>query len=174
MIDDILGGRKKRPIRDLNIVPILDMLTTIIFFLLLSAAFTEFTKVTIPPAAVSTTHDPKAEEPLSPKLMAETAGEGLNVKLMWTGKSPGSFHDTVKSAPGENPEVRRQNVIAQTGELMKKFAAAHPGEKTLQVGLGERVAYQDMISVMDGARPVIPDLVMISYGEVSARMPGGR
>lgn len=155
MIDDILQRRPKKHTRDLNIVPILDMLTTVIFFLLMSTTFIEYTKLTLPPAKTVTSTTPSASNPITPKLIVVPKGENFTLKLTWQGKQPGE--DAVLSSEA--------NVVPKLMDVLKKFSAKYPSEKTLQVSLEKDVPYQVLISVMDSARDVIPDVVLLSYHE---------
>ncbi|HLE00749.1 MAG TPA: biopolymer transporter ExbD [Bdellovibrionota bacterium] len=170
MIDDIFAKRPKRHIQDLNIVPILDMFTTIIFFLLLSTGFLEYTKLTVPPSKVSTITDPVVPPPLAPKIiLAKTKREELRLFMFWSGENPGEVSETFK--PLDERE-RRQAILRISDKFARDFSAKYPKEKSLQVGLGSKLPYQDLISVMDGVRDVMSDLVLISHHEADARAAG--
>jgi biopolymer transport protein ExbD len=158
MYDDILRRRPKKHMRDLNIVPILDMLTTVIFFLLMSTSFIEYTKLTLPPAKSEASTAKPGSVPVAPKLWV-TAGANHDYKLhlMWEGAKPGS----------EKLEVTQADLVPKLKELLKKFAGDYPTEKTLQVSLDKLVKYQILISVMDGARDIVPDVILLSYTEVN-------
>ena len=166
MIDGIFEKRHRRHIKDLNIVPILDMLTTVIFFLLMSTSFLEFTKLTVPPSQTTAASGAATAPPLSPKLVLVQRAEGLKLLLTWGGAAPGEAIETLKAS---NPDERRERVLEASRKLVEAFAKEHPSEKTLQLGLGARIPYQDLISAMDGARETLPDIVLISHHEAEAR-----
>jgi biopolymer transport protein ExbD len=157
MLDDILQRRPKRHIKDLNIVPILDMLTTVIFFLLMSTSFIEYTKLTLPPASTSSAPIESKDPPVAPKVFV-TQKDGdtqYNIRLQWAGGHPGQ----------QVVEADEASILAKTQELLKNFTQNYPKEKTLQVSMGKLVKYQALISVMDGARDYTPDMVLMSYME---------
>ncbi len=156
MIEQILHTKKKKHVQDLNIVPILDMLTTVIFFLLMSTTFMEYTKLTLPPAASVVATGKNATQPMNPKLLLRGRGNGkFLATLSWGGQNPGQSQD---AADGRTllDVVRKQVGI---------FSKRYPEEKTLQVSLERTLPYQSLISVMDGAREHLPDIVLVSYHE---------
>lgn len=156
MIDDILQQKPKRHVKDPNIVPILDMLTTVIFFLLMSTSFIEYTKLTLPPAStVSAPPNPgKNVPPLAPKALLTKRGEAYRIVLSWGGEQPG------QSEAGAADEA---TILGGMKRLAQGFAERYPNEKTLQVSLGRDVRYQSLISMMDGAKDFLPDIVLVSY-----------
>lgn len=147
---------------DLNIVPILDMLVCVIFFLLLTTSFMVLTKQTLPPSSVSTITDPVIPPPVSPKLSLIESNQGLKAQLSWSGLHPGKLEEQVAKDD-------RDALIQKVGELMQKFAKSYPNEKTLQIGLGAQIEYQNLISVMDAVKEVTPDMVLFDYREAEAR-----
>lgn len=161
MIDQIFEKRPKRKVIDLNIVPILDMLVTVIFFLLLSTTFLEYVKLTVPPSAVASVLGDDERKPVSPKFFVKKSGEELNLSLQWAGSTPG-----VRSARAVASD--RGSVIEKSRSLVDEFAKSYPSEKTVQLGLGAEVPYQNLVSVMDGIRPALPDVVLVHYREAEA------
>jgi biopolymer transport protein ExbD len=156
MIDDILQKRPKKHVKDLNIVPILDMLTTVIFFLLMSTSFIEYTKLTLPPASTSSAPIENKDPPVAPRIMVTQKDEATYViRLSWNGKNPGQ-------SAGEADESK---IAEKTAEILTRFAKNYPAEKTLQVSMGKLVKYQALVSVMDGARDHLPDVVLTGYSE---------
>ena len=158
MFDEIMQRRPKRHLGGLNIVPILDMLTTIIFFLLISTSFIEYTKLTLPPAKMVISTKLAGTKPVLPKLLVTAIGKDYSLRLVWQGSEPGS----------DQAEARQSTVASQLQTLIEKFALKYPAEKTLQVSLDRGVNYQVLISVMDGARALMPDVVLLSYQEVTS------
>jgi hypothetical protein len=173
-MDDFFEKPRRRLVRELNIVPIIDMLTTVIFFLLLSTTFMEYTKLTVPPSKVSTITDPVAPPPLAPKLAFVRQGSGYRLVLSWAGATGGEISKDFQPDAGTDlasPKTA-QALLEFTKAAVGEFATKFPGEKSLQLGLGRDVAYQGLIAVMDGAREKMPDVVLISYDEAEARVRG--
>jgi biopolymer transport protein ExbD len=173
MQDDMFQKPHRRPQKDLNIVPILDMMTTIVFFLLLSTSFIEFTKITVPPSRVSTITAPERPPPAQPKLYVMKVPEGIRLQLNWSGKNAGSRFELYTSEPSPDPATDQLRHDAdRIQELAKKMTEEYkqkfPDEKTLQVGMGSQVPYEDLIAVMDGVRDQMGDIVLISHTEVDA------
>jgi len=152
----------RRHVSELNIVPVLDMLTTIIFFLLLSTSFMEFNKLTVPPAQVSTITDPVAPPPLQPRLAVTRVGASYQVLLTWAGPVPGS----VKQAD----VASAQALFTVLSKVVKEFKVRFPSESTLQMGLGRDVPFEDLIWAMDAVRESISDIVLYSPEEAEAEM----
>ena len=162
MIDQIFQKKPKKPTRDLNIVPILSMLTTVIFFLLMSTSFIEYTKLTLPPSqSVAAPLGAEAVKSLAPILYVRPVGTPVGTKielhLTWQGKDPG--HDLIESEP--------EMVLSQAEVLFRKFNSQFPLEKTLQISLEKSIKYQTLISIMEATKNLIPDIVLLSYREVN-------
>jgi len=165
-MNDLFPKPHRRRIQELNIVPILDMLTTVIFFLLLSTSFIEFNKLTVPPSRVSTITDPIAPPPMQPKMILVRKGDGRRLLMTWAGKTPGERSEII------GPDIVGAALVELSKKVITDFSEKYPGEKSLQLGLGSDVAYQDLVAVMDGAREHMPDIVLISYQEAEARARG--
>ncbi len=164
-MDDFFIKPTKKTIKELNLVPIIDMFTTVIFFLLLSTTFMTLSKLTVPPSKVSTTSSVSNEMPVSPKLFLIQAQDGEKLILTWTGQNPGRILVQVSPQEWENNSLLFIEKVKNTvSEFKKKF----PLEKSIQIGLGKEVPYQNLISLMDGVKEIIPDLVLISYQEVDS------
>lgn len=165
-MDDFFPGKRNRRIQlDLNVVPILDMLVCIIFFLLLSTSFVGYTKLTLPPSGVSTITEPLAPPPLNPKLLIAGGEKELKVVLTWEGASPGH---RIKKLNYENIYQEQEKVTADLKLILEEFVADHAQQKTLQLGMASSVPYQVLINAMDSARELLPDQVLISYQEAQA------
>lgn len=164
---DLETERKHTPEPDL--VPILDGLTAVIFFLLLSVSFVGLTKVTLPPSAssVSTSSD---DRPLSGRLRAYTQGGTVLLRLEWLGKNPGSYKESVLR--GE-PSKKNKALLETAKDLTEKFKQKYPNESTLQLALAENMTYQEMISIMDGALLNIKDIALSSYHDATRSEESG-
>jgi len=158
--DDLLFVKRRRTMREPSLVPIIDMMTTVIFFLLLSAGFTEFTKHTLPPSKTSTITDPVAPPPLAPKLIVGKEGDGLALLLTWGGTEPGI----------ERKKITEEELESSVRDFLTPFHEKYPAEKSLQMALEPGLPYRHLIGAMDGAREMLPDLVLISGEEAEARM----
>lgn len=170
MMDEMFSRPHRRKVQDLNIVPILDMLTTVIFFMLLSVTFLELVKVTVPPSATTTVAPSAGPPPAQPRMTLLPAKGGLRLELRWSGANPGSSAAVIEAT---DPDKRRAEIVEKSGRLSKAFAQTYPGEKTLQLGLGSRLGFQNLISVMDGVRAALPDIVLISYADAESAAGGG-
>lgn len=160
MIDEILQKRPKKHVQDLNIVPILDMLTTVIFFLLMSTSFIEYTKLTLPPAStVEAAPSKNNAPPLAPKAWVTRKEGKIWVRLMWAGERPGQT----------SAEAEESTLTAEARALAESFSKQYPSEKTLQVSMARDVNYQSLISLMDGVKDFLPDVVLVSYSEAESR-----
>lgn len=166
-MDEMFSREHRRNQIDLNIVPIMDMLICVIFFLLLSTTFMGFTNLQVPPSSVTTVmSEPGKTEPLAPKMMAFIRDNALQIRLEWRGAKPGA--QTAQVAP-KNLVGRAMTVQDETRALVKKFKDQYPNENTLQMSLSAEIPYQILIAMMDGAREQLPDVVLYSYNEVDAR-----
>ena len=163
-MDDFFERPQRKPVRDLNLVPVIDMFTTVLFFLLLSTSFYGFTKLTVPPSKVSVNTDPLVPPPLSARLLVAPGPEGnLSVVMSWVGAEPGKLEATATQETLE-PKVKG---------LVEQFSQKHPMERTVQLGLAPGVNYQALIWAMDGARQKLPDIVLISPEDALARLGSG-
>ncbi len=167
MFEGIRKGR--RDLLEISVVPILDMWTGVIFFMLLSTAFVELTKLTLPPSSVSQVARTSRVIPTNPKLFLDLRGKELQVLITWSGSDPGSDRTTLHVPQGPKYPVALKNQIRR---MVEGFVRKFPAEKTLQIGLGPEVSYQILIAVMDGAQVIMPDVVLISYQEAVARLSG--
>jgi biopolymer transport protein ExbD len=148
-----------------ELVPILDALTCIIFFLMYTTTFMELTSVTLPPSAVSMVSkaDSTKTVPVSPKLFVDIKDQTIVIILKWTGSSPGTLS---KKLDRTKPERYSQELQKIVEDLIADFAKKFPNEKSMQVALAERGTYQELISVMDGITKTVPDVVLLSPDDV--------
>lgn len=158
-MDDLIVKPERRHIKEPNLVPVIDMFTVVIFFLILSTSFFSFTKITIPPSKVSVNTDPLAPPPLGAKLLLRKKLNQVNILLQWTGSSPGQEVETASL----------DKVFEVTGKLAKKYKSIQPKERTIQLGMSPDTPYQTLIDAMDGIRESLPDMVLISPDEALAR-----
>jgi len=169
MLDLFVLSKKRHEIPDLNVVPILDMLISVIFFLLLTTTFLQFTKQSLPPSSLAKITSPPRPPPVQAKLMGVMKGDSIHIVLNWNGETPGSVSKIVALDPAKTEESQKA-LLQTTTEMITDFSGRFPAEKTIQIGLGENVPYQDLITIMDGAKDKLPDMVLFSYQEATARM----
>jgi biopolymer transport protein ExbD len=173
-MDNLFDYPEKRAISELNLVPIIDMFTTVIFFLLLSTMFIAYTKLTVPPSKVSTITQPLAPPPLAATLLVgNEQDDKVRMVLQWSGKEPG--HSKAEAPTQAAPTTEQGStspstppgspVIAATKKLISDFHARYPGERTIRIAMARTVEYQNLISVMDAVREDMPDVVLVSYDE---------
>jgi biopolymer transport protein ExbD len=163
-MDDFYKPVVKQGIHDLSVVPILDMFISLIFFLVLSISFIPLTKLTIPPSGISKITEPLAPPPLSPKLLVKKKGSALIAELRWEGREPGRNQETWNEEIWRSPE----SLVKKVSELLEKSRDLLVGEKTLQISLSAETELQVLISVMDGSRAALPDIVLNSNAEADA------
>lgn len=163
MVDDLFTRTPRRKVQDLNIVPILDMLTTVIFFLLLSTSFLEYVKLSVPPASVSTVPPDRDPLPANPKLVLVGSGKsGMQLRLSWGGSAPGTRTSDVRPADGVSA---KSEVQAKARELAAEFKKLNGAEKTLKIALSAQLPHQYLIAVMDGVKEFLPDVVLLSHAD---------
>jgi biopolymer transport protein ExbD len=150
-----------------ELVPILDALTCIIFFLMYTTTFMELTSLTLPPSAVSKVQSTTTADsnPLTPKIFVEVENQKIEMVLKWTGTSPGNIK---KSVTRSHAERYSKELEATVAEMVSEFSKKFPNEKTLQLGIAERGTYQELITIMDGIRKSIQDIVLISPDDVKS------
>ena len=155
----------RRHVPEPELVPILDALTCIIFFLMYTTTFMELTSVILPPSSTSLVSkaDPSKGIPIIPKLFIDIVDRTIVVKMKWSGKNPGS---TTKKMDRTQPERYSKELQGVVETMVADFAAKFPDEKSLQVGVSERGTYQELISVMDGITKSVPDVVLLSPDDV--------
>ncbi len=156
---DLDSSDSRRQVPEPDLVPIMDALTAVIFFMLLSITFIGMTKISIPPSFVSAAGSSTAT-PLSPIVKANLVGEQVRVRLEWIGTKPGHFEEMAErtGAAGKN-----DSLIDAARILSEKFKERFPDEKSIQIALAPELNYQELISIMDGLRTNHNDLVLTSY-----------
>jgi len=149
-----------------DLVPIVDCLVSVIFFLLFSTTFIELTKVTLPPAAFTASASADKTPPLSPKFYVDVKGSALALQLSWSGSSPGAIKKTIARADFKTASAELEDKV---NEMASEFIAKHEKEKSIQLALAEDAHYQELITVMDGLRKSIADIVLMSPDEVNRK-----
>lgn len=154
--NELFEVRRRRHVGEINIVPILDMLTIIIFFLLISASFLQYNKISIPPAKTSLVESVEGI-PLQLKLLLVKSGAEQKLLMFWNGAKPGSMvqNFALTATPKE--------IATKAREFAIKFKSEYKDESTIQLGLGANVSYGNLVSLMDAVRSSLPSVVLVSY-----------
>lgn len=169
-MDLFLERRIRSDHREIPLAPILDLLVIVIFFLLLSVSFVEYTKQTLPPATVSSIADPLARPPTAPKLVLVQDKHALMFLLSWIGEKPGELSARLGASDIANTVTVRK----QVEELAMKFHERFPEEKSIQLGLSAQLPYQVMISALDGLQAHVPDVILMSSVDASRMASGAK
>lgn len=146
----------------IDLVPILDALVVVIFFLVLSISFTELTKVTMPPVQV--VENPQKSESSAPAvkaiLLASFENGRINLIIKWNNESSSYLQETLDRATSSAGSLEKAVAV-----LAEKFKLKYPNEKTLQVSATKDASFQEFVTLIDSAKPFFADVVMISYVE---------
>lgn len=167
---DFLQKPKRRHVKEIPLAPILDLLTVVIFFLILSTSFVELRQNLLPPSSTISTDVPVEQDnkviPLNPKLLITIENQIATIHLKWGGEKAGDLIKTVSVKDG-NYEFELKN---QVNLIIKDFKKNFPAEKQVQVGWDANVKYQLVLSVVDGIITEIKDIVFISPEEVQKNL----
>lgn len=149
-----------------ELVPILDALTCIIFFLMYTTTFMELTSLTLPPSAISKVQSKvdTDKNPLTPKVFVEIHDAKMDLTLKWEGSQPGKIK---KSLPRGKAERYSKDLEEVVSGMIQEFVQKYPNEKSIQLGMVERSTYQELITIMDGIRKGIQDIVLMSPDDVN-------
>jgi biopolymer transport protein ExbD len=150
---DIFGPRKKKKVEEVNVAPILDVMFTIIFFLLVATSFEAYTKLTVPPSRVSAAESkPNEVPPANPRVMVQGSNSNLTVTLKAAGARP------FEKEKNTNFEKLRETV----GEMVQEYLVKNPNEKTYQLTIESGLSYEVLIKAMDGIRVSSQDVVLVA------------
>ncbi len=156
--------RKETPEPDL--VPIVDCLVSVIFFLLFSTTFIELTKIVVPPAAVSNATMADSKVPVSPKFFLSVNGNTIDLQLSWGGSNPGKLKGNVIRVEAHGVSAALESKVK---EMADEFQKSNANENTMQIALSKDASYQEMINMMDGLMKSKKtfDIVLMSPNEVA-------
>lgn len=165
-MEEFFVKKHHRHVKEIPLAPILDLLVVVIFFLILSSSFIDLTKQTLPPSAVSTISNPVAPPPVSPKIFATKTGKAYRVFLRWSGEHAGQ--EERRLSESEDVSVNADQLVKAASELEGNFKKSYGTQSSIELGFSAGINYQDMVSVMDGVRDKIQDIVLVSYRETEA------
>lgn len=166
MSGGVSGGKHRIP--EMDLVPILDGMTSVIFFLILSSTFIQYTKITLPPSQIapasSTPPDtpPSTDPPMNPRIFTLKEDKELILTLTWQGKTPDKI---IKKIPVDAKGKRSVELYESAKTLGEEFKKKFPDEKNIQLGFSGAANYQQMLDVMDGIRKTMKDIVLLSSSE---------
>jgi biopolymer transport protein ExbD len=152
--------KKHKGLGELNIVPIMDMFISIIFFLLLSTSMMSYTKHVLPPSATkAVTESTETTIPMNAKIYIVKKDQVYSAIFKWEGSIPGSKKIELK----DDFMVKPEHLIDDVKKVVGEFKKQYPQERTIQITMQSELPYQIMISVMDAVRALLPDIVLTSY-----------
>lgn len=161
---EFLKKPKRHHVREIPLAPILDLLTVVIFFLILSASFIEMRQNTLPPSSTVVAHGSLATPekiPLNPKLIMGMKDGEVIFLLKWFGATPGQLTKKIKLGK-KNYDL---NLKSTASLILNEFKKVYPKESKLQLGWQGNINYQVVLTVVDGIIPEIKDLVFLSPEE---------
>ena len=159
--------RKHRHTKEIPLAPVLDLLTVVVFFLVLSSTFEVYKKNVLPPSQITKTqnnlNDNKLDIPLNPKILIIYEDQEFKIKLKWFGTNPG----IIEKSGLLRDENNKYNVkLKETMQgLLNQFQGLYPNEKSIQLGFSKNIYYQEVLSAFDGVSSVLSDVVLISDQE---------
>lgn len=134
------GHREKKKIEKLNLIPILDSVFIIIFFLLMSAKFINLRVIGSDLPVVSETPPPKEKKiPLALTLVVK--GKTIQVKTGLEGK-------IIKTINLDKESYDRDELYKSLLTLKK----GHPEEKDVILEVDKRIKYSLIVNLMDDVR----------------------
>lgn len=155
--------KSSRELPEPDLVPILDGLVSVIFFLLLSISFIGLTKLTLPPSANAIVPLDTGKTPVSPKMRVTQEKTNLLVELFW---NTGILESSSFRVAREGGQHVHQELISKVSDIVVAFKEKFPEEKAIQLVMDPNLNYQELISVMDGIRSHVDDIVLNSYKEL--------
>lgn len=151
----------------INLVPLVDILTSIVFFSLLTyrgellARLTAY-DLTLPPAVVRAQR-PAGAVPVPLDLVVRVGGDGLVVEHA----SGGGVSRRVAGVRGA--------ALDTLGVLVAALRLAHPAERAARVAPADGVAYEDVIAVLDRLRVAgFSDLALGGSGGAASSLAPAR
>lgn len=132
------GGGKKSVDFQLNLVPMIDLLSVLISFLLMSAVWTQVARIEVKQSPNLPSDEPPQEQD-EEKL-------DLNIVIKATG------YTVTKKGGQVVKEIEKIGDTYDTtalAELLEQLAAEFPTNEEVTVTSEDRIPYQELISVMD-------------------------
>ena len=161
---DFLAKSKRKHLKEIPLAPILDLLTVVIFFLILSASFVELRQNIIPPSSSSIISSGVVESntiPLNPKLLIMNSNGVVSLLLKWQGSTPGQILKKTKISPASYDV----DLKMATQKIVREFKNSYPDQSQIQLGWDGKTAYQLVLTAVDGVILEIKDIVLLSPEE---------
>ena len=140
MIKAPSSRKRKKPVKNLNLIPILDSVFIFIFFLLMSANFINFNEIQSNVPIVSNKTPPPKKKPLA--LMVQILPgslkvfRGVNTRLIKTiGKLPDGQYD-----------------LESLHDVLVKLKLKYKKEKSIMLEPLTDINYQTLVEIMDSVR----------------------
>lgn len=132
------GGGKKSVDFQLNLVPMIDLLSVLISFLLMSAVWTQIARIEVKQSPNLPSDEPPPEE----------EEEKLSLRILIKADAY-----VVTSKKGHNETIERTSDDeanrTKLSELLEKIKTEHPDNKEVTVASEDDVPYQELVTVMD-------------------------
>ena len=126
---------------DMNLVPFIDMMSVLVAFLLLTAAWTNLAQINIKPGGVGTDTEQKPPEPPPINLSVLVALDGV-----WIGTTTGQPRKIDKI--GEEWDF---NALTEALSYYKKESGIFTDRDDIELAGEDTIQYQTMITAMDTA-----------------------
>lgn len=133
---------------ELNLAPIIDCLTVLITFTMISASFLS---ISVFDAGMAGPIDKADKTPPPPVNLSLELRSGGQFDIVVTGKE----NTTVKVAA-----INGERDYVGLAEHLKKLKAKWPTVQGVSVEADENVEYQFIVKAMDSARPSFPEVVL--------------
>ena len=146
------GGKGgKKPLNaDLNLVPYIDLLTCMVAFLLITAVWTQLSRL-------------QAQQKGQGQAGEEVPPE-LQVKIVVVVNQEG-FNLVVGQDQTPIPKKGQEYDFEELGKALKKAKDAHPDKNDVQVASEDQIVFDTLIRAMDTAlRARFPDISLIDTG----------
>ena len=166
MIQAFGRNKKKNDLVQVNLTPVLDMITVVIFFLLFTASFNTLTQHSVPPVMQKQVEAHDLHKPLYSILIVSIDSNGkYSLRLAWDGGEPGELAAIAHIDAGRKSF---RPLVEESKKVVELFKNSYPQVDFIKVGLSSEMNYQDLISVMDGVRSVIKNIVLVSYMDLAS------
>lgn len=131
------AGGKKSVDFQINMIPMIDLLSVLISFLLMTSVWTQIAKIDVKQSPNLPSDDPTPPEP----------DEKLNLSVLI--KSSG-YSVTTKQGVVKDIDRKGEEYDAATlSETLKQMRADHPENEDITVTSEDKVPYKELITVMD-------------------------
>ena len=139
---------------ELNLIPIMNLFTALIPFLLLSAAFVQVQVITGSVPTIADGSDPVNEQKAYDKrpvvVNVQITNRGYDVTVSGDELSKGEL---ARLATRIKKKKKNYNSAGLTAHL-KKIKALHPKSDTVIIAPGQKIKYREIVRVMDASREI--------------------